>query len=76
MAQSKPALHRELSVPVRLLDVIGLDGQVMTPLLTPGLQHTPSIFGLHALAEPVNALAAADFWLVSTLCRHGNSPQN
>ena len=53
--------------------MIGLNGQHMATRFAARFEYIATITGLHTLTETVNALAATNFRLISTLGRHSFS---
>jgi hypothetical protein len=62
-----------LGIPVGLLDVVALHGQLMTAFGTTALQHFATAFGRHTLTEAVNAGAPTNLGLVCPF-GHGVPP--
>jgi hypothetical protein len=55
--------------------VVRLGGELMAPTQAAALQNFPTVTCGHTSTESMHAHTAANFWLISSFCRHYNSFQ-
>jgi hypothetical protein len=55
--------------------IVRLGGKLMAATQAAALQNFPTVTRGHAGTETMNTHTAANFWLISSFCRHRNSFQ-